>query len=112
MKRTRKAKKEEPRLSEQVMESTDRLIQISRLIDKLKNQTELNEVLRMLREREDWLQKETKLLFQVGDRVEFYGRGRMVTGTIIKILVKNIVIKEDNRNKWRVTPTLLRKVEI
>lgn len=49
-----------------------------------------------------------KLAFRVGDRVRFTRKsGQVIRGTVAKRLRKNISVRSDTGQMWRVGPTLL-----
>lgn len=51
--------------------------------------------------------------FRVGDKVNFYGRGELVVGTVRSINQKSVTVAPDGAGPfartWRVSPGLLRK---
>jgi len=51
-----------------------------------------------------------KYQFQAGDRVSFQGRGRLVLGTVEKLLTKNISVKADSGVNWSVSASALTKI--
>lgn len=49
--------------------------------------------------------------FKKGDRVQFKSRdGRIIEGTVEKVMQKNIRVKTDDGMGWRVGATLLTKI--
>lgn len=52
-----------------------------------------------------------KFSFRCGDRVEFTSnKNHGAKGTVIDIMTKNVSVRDDNGTKWRVSPSLLRKI--
>ena len=54
------------------------------------------------------LQKRNKASLRIGDRVRFQGRsGRIVSGTVQKILIKNVTVLTTNGLLYKVSANLL-----
>ena len=52
-----------------------------------------------------------KYQFQPGDRVRFEGRrGKIVTGTVERLMQKNVRVTADGGVGWRVSPSVLTKI--
>ena len=59
----------------------------------------------------DYRIQETAFLFRNGDQVEFNGRrGEVIRGHVEKVNQKTIIVRVSADQKWKVTATLLRKV--
>lgn len=77
---------------------------------------DLNEVIRAVNDRRNFLNSDSLGEFRVGDKVSWIsGRGidkREVTGEVYKINTKSLGIKEEGRNwhRWRVSPSLVTKI--
>ena len=91
---------------------------IKKIIDDVhKSEFEdLNEVIRAVNDRRNFLNSDSLGEFRVGDKVSWIsGRGidrREVTGEVYKINTKSLGIKEEGRNwhRWRVSPSLVTKI--
>jgi len=81
------------------------------------NQEELTDLIHAIQDRRDYLRAKDLEGFRVGDKVSWvHGKGmnkETYTGTIEKINLKTIGLKEDGRPwvKWRCSPSLLTKVK-
>ena len=77
---------------------------------------DLNEVIRAVNDRRNFLNSDSLGEFRVGDKVSWIsGRGidkREVTGEVYKINTKSLGIIEEGRNwhRWRVSPSLVTKI--
>jgi hypothetical protein len=80
-------------------------------IREIENSQDLNLVIEALKQQRAYLARRTTRSLQQGDTVEFTGRdGSTVTGTVLKVNRKTVIVQE-GRTKWRVAATLLRQVE-
>lgn len=58
-------------------------------------------------------EQKIRTTLNVGDRVEFYARGRTISGTIIGSGPKNFKVQPDGEfSHWRCPPSLLRKITV
>ena len=77
---------------------------------------DLNEVIRAVNDRRNFLNSDSLGEFRIGDKVSWVsGKGidkREVTGEVYKINAKSLGIKEEGRNwhRWRVSPSLITKI--
>ena len=89
------------------------------LLEEVKemDQEELTRLIHAVQDRRDYLRAKDLEGFRVGDKVSWtHGKGmnkENYTGTIEKINLKTIGIKEDGRPwvKWRCSPSLLTKAK-
>ena len=73
---------------------------------------QLNAVVRAIKDRRTYLTRQQAVTFRVGDRVSFAARGMQVLGTVTKVNIKTILVKQDNAyTTWKVPATLLRPVK-
>jgi len=59
----------------------------------------------------DAARKDMKYNFRRGDKVTFYARGMFFSGTVTGLLTKNVAVTDQFGSRWRVSPTILKKVE-
>lgn len=72
---------------------------------------QLNHVIDAVRQRRQWLARNSARQFRVGDTVSFAARGMQVLGTVQKLNPKNILVKQSNSaTVWRVNASLLKPV--
>jgi hypothetical protein len=75
------------------------------------NNDELNAVVRAINDRRTYLARQSANTFQVGDRVSFAARGMQVLGTVTKINIKTVQVKQSNTaTVWKVHASLLKPV--
>jgi hypothetical protein len=80
------------------------------LIHKMNND-ELNRIVEAIKLRRTYLARQKAISFAVGDRVSFAARGMQVLGTVTKINVKTVLVKQDNwGTTWKVHASLLSPV--
>jgi hypothetical protein len=79
-------------------------------IDKMDND-QLNAVIRKIKERRTYLARQRAVTFAVGDRVNFAARGMQVVGTVTKVNVKTVQVRQNNSlTLWKVHASLLSPV--
>jgi hypothetical protein len=79
-------------------------------IHKMDND-QLNAVVRAIKDRRTYLARQRAVTFAVGDRVSFAARGMQVLGTVTKVNIKTIQVKQDNAyTTWKVHASLLKPV--
>ena len=72
---------------------------------------ELNKIIRAIKDRRTYLTRQRAMSFRVGDRVSFVARGMQVLGTVAKVNIKNVMVKQDNAyTTWKVPASLLSPV--
>lgn len=72
------------------------------------NNDDLNQVIMAVKQRRTWLSKNAVRTFRVGDIVSFNNRGMTVLGTVQKVNIKNIHVKQSNSaTVWRVPANML-----
>ena len=72
---------------------------------------ELNKIIRAIKDRRTYLTRERAMSFAVGDRVSFAARGMQVLGTVAKVNIKNVMVKQDGAyTTWKVPASLLSPV--
>ena len=85
------------------------------LLEEVKEMTqeELTQLVYAIHDRKDYLRTKDLEGFRVGDKVSFEKGKETYTGTIEKINLKTIGIKEKGRPwmHWRVAPSLLTKIK-
>ena len=85
------------------------------LIDEVKEMTqeELTDLTYAIRDRRDYLRAKDLEGFRVSDKVSFEKGHETFTGTVEKINLKTVGIKEAGRPwvHWRVAPSLLTKIK-
>ena len=85
------------------------------LIDEVKEMTqeELTDLTYAIKDRRDYLRAKDLEGFRVSDKVSFEKGHETFTGTVEKINLKTVGIKEDGRpwSKWRCSPSLLTKIK-
>jgi hypothetical protein len=75
------------------------------------DQDQLNAVIRAVKDRRTYLARQKAVTFAVGDRVSFAARGMQVLGTVTKVNIKTIQVKQDNAyTTWKVHASLLSPV--
>ena len=76
------------------------------------NMDELNRVVAEIKARRTYLTRQQAVTFAVGDRVSFAARGMQVLGTVTKVNIKTILVKQDNAyTTWKVHASLLKPVK-
>lgn len=79
-------------------------------INKL-NADELSEIVRVVKQRRNTLHYQDANRLNIGDRVEFQGRGgRMLQGTVEKIKIKYVLVNADNGQRWNVPGSHLKQI--
>jgi hypothetical protein len=79
-------------------------------IDKMDND-QLNAVIRKIKERRTYLARQRAVTFAVGDTVNFAARGMQVVGTVTKVNVKTVQVRQNNSlTLWKVHASLLSPV--
>lgn len=80
-------------------------------IQKMDND-ELNAVIRAIKDRRTYLTRQQAATLMVGDRVSFAARGMQVLGTVTKINIKTVQVKQSNSLvTWKVHASLLKPVK-
>lgn len=88
-------------------ESIQRAVEAIRLADA-ESTNDLDLIVQEVRSLQRRYETQKQRQFRPGDRVTFEGKGgQTVTGTVEKILQKNIKVQADNGMPWRVSPSLL-----
>jgi sulfate adenylyltransferase subunit 1 (EFTu-like GTPase family) len=73
---------------------------------------QLNAVVQAVKDRRTYLARQTAGTFQVGDTVSFAARGMQVVGTVTKINVKTVQVRQNNSlTVWKVHASLLKPVK-
>ena len=73
---------------------------------------ELNQIIEAVKLQQTWLAKQSARSFNVGDAVQFTGRGnRTVVGTVSKVNPKTIVVDSPSQGRWKVTASMLTSLE-
>jgi len=73
---------------------------------------QLNSVIQAVKDRRTYLARQTAGTFQVGDTVSFAARGMQVVGTVTKINVKTVQVRQNNSSTvWKVHASLLKPVK-
>jgi hypothetical protein len=85
------------------------LTEITKAIKTIDNFDDLKVVNTALSQQWSSIQKDMQSQFAVGDKVTLKHRGRVVEGTVSKLLVKNITVETDI-GTFRCSPSLLTKV--
>lgn len=85
------------------------LSEITKAIKSIDNFDDLKVVNTAVGQQWSSLQKDIQGQFAVGDKVTLTHRGRVVEGTVTKLLVKNITVETDI-GIFRCSPSLLTKV--
>ena len=85
------------------------LSEITKAIKSIDNFDDLKVVNTALSQQWSSLQKDIQGQFAVGDKVTLTHKGRVVEGTVTKLLVKNITVETDI-GIFRCSPSLLTKV--
>ena len=71
---------------------------------------DLNRLVEVVKSRRAQLAEVQKLRFGIGDRVQFQSRKRgFVKGTVLRIMRKNVKVKQDNGPIWTVYPGFLQE---
>jgi hypothetical protein len=74
--------------------------------------SELNRIVEEIKLRRTYLTRQKAVTFAVGDRVSFAARGMQVLGTVTKVNIKTIQVKQDNAyTTWKVHASLLHPVK-
>tara|TARA_B110000503_G_C6789863_1_gene266818 strand:+ start:167 stop:457 length:291 start_codon:yes stop_codon:yes gene_type:complete len=91
------------------MNNVQKAIQAIRAID---NNADLNLLVEAFKLQRTFLTRQVAVTFRVGDRVSFAARGMQVLGTVTKVNIKTIQVKQDNSfTNWKVTASLLKPVK-
>ena len=87
----------------------------SELLEEVKKMTqeELTQLVYAIHDRKDYLRTKDLEGFRIGDKVSFEKGHETYTGTVEKINLKTVGIKEKGRPwvHWRVAPSLLTKIK-
>lgn len=76
------------------------------------NNDEINQVVEAIKLQRTYLARNTARALVVGDTVKFQGRGgRKVVGTVEKVNRKTVIVNEAGYGRWRVTASLLTRVD-
>ena len=77
---------------------------------------QINEIVEALKLKRQYLARQATRAVTLGDIVEFDARGRKVIGKVTKVNQKTLQVREDRgglvSTNWKVTASLVRKVEI
>jgi len=80
------------------------------------NAEQISEVIEAIKLKRQYLARQATRAVVLGDTVEFDARGRKVIGTVTKVNQKTLQVREDRgglvSTNWKVTASLVRKVEI
>jgi hypothetical protein len=80
-------------------------------IRTIKSNDDMNRVIEAIKLQRTFLTRQKAVTFRVGDRVSFAARGMQVLGTVTKVNIKTIQVKQDNSfTTWKVTASLLSPV--
>ena len=91
------------------MNNVQKAIQAIRAIE---SNEELNQLIKAFKLQRTFLTRQVAVTFRVGDRVSFAARGMQVLGTVTKVNIKTIQVKQDNSfTTWKVTASLLKPVK-
>jgi hypothetical protein len=80
-------------------------------VTQLTSLEECRQLQELVGQRFDALVRELAAGFRLGDRVEFHSRGLMVRGTVEAVNPKTVKVLAGDGTRWRVSPSLLRRVE-
>lgn len=73
---------------------------------------ELNQIVEAVKLQRNFLTRQKAVTFRIGDTVSFAARGMQVVGTVTKVNIKTIAVKQNNAfTTWRVHASLLKKVD-
>jgi hypothetical protein len=73
---------------------------------------QLNAVIRKVKERRNYLTRQKAVTFEIGDTVNFAARGMQVVGTVTKVNLKTVQVRQNNSlTVWRVHASLLSPVK-
>ena len=85
------------------------------LLDEVKemNQSELTQLVHAIHDRKDYLNAKDLEGFRIGDKVSWEKSHAIYKGTVEKINLKTVGIKEKGRPwvHWRIAPSLLTKIK-
>jgi len=77
---------------------------------------QINEVIEAVKLKRQYLARQATRAVVLGDMVEFDARGRKVIGKVTKVNQKTLQVREDRgglvSTNWKVTASLVRKVEV
>jgi hypothetical protein len=77
---------------------------------------QINEIVEALKLKRQYLARQATRAVTLGDTVEFDARGRKVIGKVTKVNQKTLQVREDRgglvSTTWKVTASLVRKVEV
>ena len=83
-------------------------------VDTIRHMTssELNQIVEEIKLRRTYLARQSANTFAVGDRVSFAARGMQVLGTVTKVNIKTIQVRQSNSaTVWKVHASLLKPVK-
>jgi hypothetical protein len=76
------------------------------------NGDQLNQLVQAIKDRRNFLTRQKAVTFAVGDLVSFAARGMQVLGTVTKINVKTVQVRQNNSHTvWKVHASLLSPVQ-
>ena len=76
------------------------------------NGDQLNQLVQAIKDRRNFLTRQKAVTFAVGDLVSFAARGMQVLGTVTKINVKTVQVRQNNSHTvWKVHASLLSSVQ-
>ena len=80
-------------------------------IHKMDND-QLNAVVRAIKDRRTYLARQRAVTFAIGDTVNFAARGMQVVGTVTKVNLKTVQVRQNNSlTVWKVHASLLSPVK-
>jgi lactam utilization protein B len=75
--------------------------------------SDINKIVEAVKMRRDQLHFKSTQNFKAGDRVEFTSSrsGRVITGSVIKVKIKYILVHSDNNQRWNIPGGMLRPIQ-
>jgi hypothetical protein len=81
-------------------------------IRAINNNADLDLLVEAFKLQRTFLARQVAVTFRVGDRVSFAARGMQVLGTVTKVNIKTIQVRQSNSlTTWKVTASLLKPVK-
>jgi hypothetical protein len=91
------------------MNNVQKAIQAIRAIE---SNEELDQLVETFKLQRTFLARQVAVTFRVGDRVSFAARGMQVLGTVTKVNIKTVQVRQDNSlTNWKVHASLLSPVK-
>ena len=89
------------------MMNTSEMIAMQNLLGKA-SPDQMNEIARMFNDAMNMKRAQATRSFTVGQKVKWSGKNGAMSGTVIKVMKKNVRVKVSANETWNVTATMLK----